>query len=382
MTFVGVAVVAVVLGLVHVLLHQRLVRATEMPQPWSRVVDAVLVAGWLAAMVGASVGRLLPTGGFRPVGFVGLSWLVVVFYLLLGLLVVGVVLLAIRVIGGVRHWSTDRLRLLVTRVMSGILAVAAVGTTIYGISEARSPQITTETVALSGLPTGFDGLRVAVVSDLHVGPARGHDFTAQVVDLVNGQRPDIVMILGDLADGRIDRVGKDLLPLANLHAPLGIYGVAGNHEEISDDVGAWMRFWRTLGITPLANERTEIRHGGSTIDLAGVYDYSAQPPYAPDLGAALRNRDAQRFVLLLAHQPNQVQESSEVGVDLQLSGHTHGGQIWPLRPIAALAAIPAVTGLDRIGPTTILTTYGAGAWGPPVRVGAPPEVVMVTLQSA
>nr|WP_064569835.1 metallophosphoesterase [Gordonia sp. LAM0048] len=379
---IGLVIAAVVLGLVHYLLHRRLVRATEIGRPWRRVIDTVLVLGWAAAVIGTSVGVLLPTGWLRPIGFVGLTWLVVVFYLLLGLAVIGVVLLVLRLVGRLRHRSTARERLLVIRTATAVLAVVASGAALYGVTEAATPRVIQQTVTLPRLPAEFDGTRVAVISDLHLGPARGAGFTQKVVDLVNEQNPDLIVVLGDLADGTISHVGEDLEPLTELRAPLGIYGVAGNHEEISDDVGAWMSYQQSLGIRPLNNERTEIRRGGAVIDLAGVYDYSAAPPYEADLDAALAGRDPQRFVLLLAHQPNQVRQAAEAGVDLQLSGHTHGGQIWPLRAAAALAADTNVTGFDQVGQTVLYTTYGAGAWGPPVRVGAPPEISILQLESS
>ncbi|WP_431817394.1 metallophosphoesterase [Gordonia jacobaea] len=373
-------IAALVLGLVHFLLHRRFVRATAASRGWGRCIDTVLVLGWVLAVVVAGVGSIFPTW-LRPVGFLGLTWLAAVFYLLVGLAIIGVVLLGIRVVGRLRHQSTNRTRLVTTRVASGCLAIVAAVTVVYGVTEAASPSVTRESLTLERLPEEFDGMRVAMVSDLHLGPARGESFTRKVVNMVNEQKPDLIVVLGDLDDGTVARVGTDLQPMADLSAPMGVYGVAGNHEEISDDTGAWMAHWKTLGINPINNERTEIRRGAASIDIAGVYDYSTGAPYAPDLSAALRGRDDQRFVLLLAHQPNQAVEASEAGVDLQLSGHTHGGQMWPLRYIVDLATTTNVTGVDHLGPTTVFTTYGSGAWGPPVRVGAPPEIAILELNA-
>ncbi len=258
----------------------------------------------------------------------------------------------------------------------------AVGTTLYGVGEAASVRVNQESVTLKRLPAEFDGLRVAVVSDLHLGPARGEAFTRTIVDMVNAERPDLIAIVGDLSDETIEHVGSDLQPLADLRAPLGVFGVSGNHEQISDDVGAWMDEWRSLGITTINNSSVEIRRGAATIDVAGVHDLSNSAPYEPDLDAAVAGRPDDRFTLLLAHQPNHVREAAAHDVDLQVSGHTHGGQMWPLRYAAAAAADTAVTGLDFYKDTTVFTTYGAGAWGPPVRVGAPPEIAILQLRSA
>ena len=179
-------------------------------------------------------------------------------------------------------------------------------------------------------------------------------------------------------DGTVAKVAPDLAPLANLRAPDGIFGVSGNHEFYADDGGKWLDVWETLGITTLRNSRTSIQHGGDTIDVVGIHDYTSPAPYEPNLTAALAGRDPNTFALLLAHEPRQAIEASEMGIDLQLSGHTHGGQMWPLRYLVPLQQ-PSVQGLDRVGNTVLYTTRGAGAWGPPVRVGAPPEITVLEL---
>lgn len=140
--------------------------------------------------------------------------------------------------GRLRHQSTNRTRLVTTRVASGCLAIVAAVTVVYGVTEAASPSVTRESLTLERLPEEFDGMRVAMVSDLHLGPARGESFTRTVVNMVNEQKPDLIVVLGDLDDGTVARVGTDLQPMADLSAPMGVYGVAGNHEEISDDTGA------------------------------------------------------------------------------------------------------------------------------------------------
>ena len=372
-------IAAVVLGLVHLLLHRRLVRAPGLSGRWALFLDGLLLAGWLLALIGTLVGAEISTDRWRPLAFVGLTWLAVVFYLLLGLAVLGVVLFILRASARLRGRPDDHTRRRFLQVATGGVVTVAVVTTVYGVSEAASPRVVHQTVALPGLPEEFRGLRVAVVSDLHVGPARGVEFTRRVVDLVNREHPDLIAVVGDLADGTVALVGDDLQPLADLDAPLGVYAVSGNHEQISDDVGDWMQHWNTLGLTVLNNSRVEVERGQSAIDVAGVYDYSNNAPYEPDLAAALHGRTTDRFVLLLAHQPNQIGEAAAAGVDLQVSGHTHGGQMWPLRTVVEWVHDTEVTGIDTVGETTLFTTYGAGAWGPPVRVAAPPEIAILEL---
>ncbi|MGW0036224.1 metallophosphoesterase [Gordonia sp. NPDC003376] len=372
---------AVALALITFWLHRRLVRAPRLPRPASVVVDAALIVLWALAVLGIATGRVLDPATFRPAASVGLTWLATVFYLVLGLAVVGIGSLITRGVLRVADASERGAagRLLGLQVATGIVVVGAVSTTIYGVVEANSPRVTHTRVELADLPEEFDGMRIALISDLHIGPARDRDFASRVVDLVDAENPDLIAVGGDLTDGTVAKVGDEIAPLARLRAPLGVFGVSGNHEYYSDDGGRWLDAWDRLGIHTLRNQRVEIIRGGARIDVAGIYDATAPEPYEPDLGKALDGQEPGRFTLLLAHQPKQAIEASDHGVDLQLSGHTHGGQLWPIRYLVPLQQ-PSVTGLDRIGDTTLYTTRGAGAWGPPVRVGAPPEVTILELR--
>ncbi|MFZ2172463.1 MAG: metallophosphoesterase [Rhodococcus sp. (in: high G+C Gram-positive bacteria)] len=375
-----ILVFAVLLAFVTWWLHRRLVRATGLGRPWSLVADASLVALWAAAVVGTGTGEVFDTGWARPAGFLGWVWLGALLYLILGLLVLSLWSLCGRLVARLRRGEkpVDESRRRTLRIASAVVVLAAVGTAGYGVAEAASPRIVRVRVPLRRLPAEFDGVRVALVTDLHVGPARGAGFTRNVVNAVTAEEPDLITLVGDLVDGTVARVSSDLDPLARLDAPLGVYGVSGNHEFYSDDAGRWLDVWERLGIRTLRNERVTLTRGGSSIDLAGVHDYSSPKPYEPDLPAALAGRDPSKLVVLLAHQPRQVLEASDLGVDLQLSGHTHGGQMWPLGYLVGLQQ-PSVTGLDRFRNTVLYTTFGVGAWGPPVRVGAPPEITILEL---
>lgn len=363
------------------IVHRRYVRATRLPRPWSRVADAVLVAMWVLSLIGIGSGELFDPDWARVPGFIGLTWLAVVMYLLLGTMIIGAVTVGIRLVMAVRRRPSTPLRLRVTRVGSTVVAIGAVVTVGYGTVEAAQPQVTETTIVMDRLPSEFDGIRIALVSDLHVGPSRGSNFVQNVVDQVNAQSPDLVVLDGDLIDGTVDLVGSDLSPLTELSAPLGVFGVSGNHEFYAGDGGKWMDLWDSLGVTVLRNEHRTVEQAGASIDVAGINDATAPAPFEPNLSAALEGRDAERFVLLLAHQPLQAFEASEMGVDFQVSGHTHGGQIWPLRYLVPLQQ-PTVEGLDTIGNTIIYTTRGAGTWGPPVRVAAPPEISMLQLTTS
>ncbi|QNG18718.1 metallophosphoesterase [Rhodococcus triatomae] len=373
---IRLAVVAAFLAVISYLLYRRLIRATGIPRPWSTVATTALIVLWASAVVGIGAGDVFETSWSRPAGFVGWVWLAAVLYLVLGITAIGAVSWLWH--RARRTEPVDPSRRNVLRASSAALVIAAVGAAAYGVGEAARPQVVHVQVPLERLPDGFVGTRIALVTDLHVGPARGESFTREVVDLVNAQNPDLVALSGDLVDGTVAKIAPDLEPLGDLHAPLGVFGVSGNHEFYADDGGRWLDVWDTLGIRTLRNERVALSREGSVIDVAGVHDYSSEDPYRPDLPAALVDRDPSRFVLLLAHQPKQAPEAGELGVDLQVSGHTHGGQMWPLGYLVPLQQ-PSVTGLDTFGDAVLYTSRGVGTWGPPVRVATPPEITILEL---
>jgi predicted MPP superfamily phosphohydrolase len=240
----------------------------------------------------------------------------------------------------------------------------------------RGPRVKRVTVPLAKLPRSAHGFRIAVVSDIHLGPLLGRGFAQKVVDTINATQPDLIAVVGDLVDGSVKNLGPAAAPLAGLKARHGSYFVTGNHEYFSG-AQQWLEEVRTLGIHPLENARTEL----AGFDLAGVNDLQGESEgQGPDFGKALGDRDTTRACVLLAHQPVQIHEAVKHGVDLQLSGHTHGGQLWPGNFIAA-AANPTVAGLERYGDTELYVSRGAGAWGPPTRVGAPSDITIVQLAS-
>ncbi|MGJ0118679.1 metallophosphoesterase [Williamsia sp. MIQD14] len=373
-------VVGVLLVLITVVLHRRFVRSTRLSRRVAIGADVVLVVAGILALIGFGSGSAFDPAWSRWPAFAGWTWMAVVLYLVLGTVVLGVITLVMRLVHAARGGDSTSIRLRTTRIGSAVVVVASVAAVGYGLLEAAHPRVTRTTVALDRLPAAFAGTSVALVSDLHAGPSRGVGFVREVVDRINAQRPDMVILDGDLIDGTVEHVGSDLAPLRDLSAPLGVFAVSGNHEFYAGDGGRWLDLWDSLGVNVLRNERATVTRDGAQIDVAGINDATAPAPHEPDLTAALAGRDPSRFVLLLAHQPLQAHEASDAGVDMQVSGHTHAGQIWPLRYLVPLQQ-PTVEGLDTIGDTTIYTTRGAGAWGPPVRVGAPPEIAMLTLAS-
>ncbi|MFI8424312.1 metallophosphoesterase [Streptomyces sp. NPDC085479] len=269
-------------------------------------------------------------------------------------------------------------RLFVARVVGGAAAAVAAGTVANGAYGVLSgPRVKRVTVPLAKLPRAAHGYRIAVVSDIHLGPILGRAHSQRIVDAINATQPDLIAVVGDLVDGTVENLGSAAEPLARLRARHGSFFVTGNHEYFSG-ADAWVDHVRDLGMRPLRNERLEIPAG---FDLAGVDDVAGESEgQGPDFGRALGDRDRSRAAVLLAHQPIVIDDAVAHGVDLQLSGHTHGGQLWPGNFLAELAN-PTVAGLERYGDTQLYVSRGAGAWGPPVRVGAPSDITIVQLAS-
>ncbi|MFC9236667.1 metallophosphoesterase [Streptomyces decoyicus] len=268
-------------------------------------------------------------------------------------------------------------RLFLARAVAAGASLAATAAVGYGTATTlRGPTVKRVTVPLAKLPRAAHGFRIAVVSDIHLGPILGRAHTRRVVETINRTDPDLVAIVGDLVDGSVTNLAPAAEPLRGLRSRHGAYFVTGNHEYYSG-AAPWVDHIRELGIHPLENARTEL----PGFDLAGVNDVTGQTEHAgPDYDLALGGRDPSRAVVLMAHQPVTIHDTVRFGVDLQLSGHTHGGQMWPFTYVAA-ATNPTVAGLERYGDTQLYVTRGAGAWGPPVRLGAPPDVTVVELAS-
>ncbi|HEX8628282.1 MAG TPA: metallophosphoesterase, partial [Catenuloplanes sp.] len=272
-------------------------------------------------------------------------------------------------------------RLLLARGAAIFAGLTAAGLTGYGVRTALGPpQLDRVRIGLAKLPRAMDGTRIALVSDIHLGPLLGRAHTQRIVDTINALDVDVVAVVGDLVDGSVAELGAAAAPLADLRARHGSFFVTGNHEYFSG-FQEWVDEVARLGLRPLRNERVEIAARGGVLDLAGVNDINGEEyGDGPDFARALGDRDPTRATVLLAHQPVQAREAARFGVDLQLSGHTHGGQMVPFNLLVGVAQ-PVVSGLGTVDGTQVYVTNGAGFWGPPVRVGAPPQVTLVELRS-
>jgi uncharacterized protein len=270
-----------------------------------------------------------------------------------------------------------------SRLVAGFVVATAVVLLIWGFGQAmRIPRIRRVEVTIDGLGQGLDGLRVAVITDTHYGPIDRSRWSSGVVARVNELDADVVCHVGDIADGTVDIREHQARPLASVRAASARVYVTGNHEYFSEAQG-WLDYMESIGWAALHNRHVVVERGGDRLVVAGVDDATAKgsgmPGHGADLDAALAGADRALPVLLLAHQPKQVAHASRAGVALQVSGHTHGGQIWPFNFLVRLDQ-PVVQGLSRHGDTALYTSRGTGFWGPPFRVFAPSEITLLTLR--
>jgi predicted MPP superfamily phosphohydrolase len=246
----------------------------------------------------------------------------------------------------------------------------------------RPPALRRVEVELRRWPRALDGLRIVQISDVHVGSLLGRRFAASLVERVNALDADLVAVTGDLVDGSVHHLADDVAPLRGLRARHGVFFVTGNHDHYSG-ADEWVGMARSLGMRVLRNERVAIETRGAVFDLAGVEDHHAHlvsGTHAEDLPSALSGRDPSRPVILLAHDPSTFKQASRLGVDLQLSGHTHGGQIFPFGLLVRLV-IPFVAGLYQRGASLLYVSRGTGFWGPPMRLLAPAEITELVLRA-
>jgi predicted MPP superfamily phosphohydrolase len=272
-----------------------------------------------------------------------------------------------------------------SRIVAGLVMVVVVGLVGWGVREAmRTPRVRATDVTLPRLGAGLDGTTVVVLADTHYGPINRARWSARLADAVNALEPDIVCHAGDIADGTVDMRREQAAPLGTIRAALARVYVTGNHEYFGQ-AQTWLDHLTELGWQSLHNQHVVVTRGGDRLVLAGIDDVTARhsglPGHGADLASALAGVDENLPVLLVAHQPRQITQAVEAGVDLQVSGHTHGGQIWPFHYLVRVDQ-PTVQGLSRHGDRTQLyTSRGAGFWGPPLRIFAPSEITLLTLRN-
>ena len=385
--FLFFAVVLTLAGSLHYYVWARLVRDLALPMSWHRGLSAVVVALFLTIPVTFTLARSHRFENMRPVLLTTFGWMGLLFIIVMLLAVVDVSRLGLGLVGRFLVDSAPEdpeRRLTVSRMLGvGVALIAGGASTVAARSGLTELVVKRVTTPLGRLPEAMSGTTVAQLTDLHVGATIQRGFIERVVRETNALEPDVIAITGDLVDGSVDQLRQHVAPLAQLRAKYGVYFVTGNHEYYA---GAedWCAELGRLGIRVLRNERVPIGLGDESFDLAGVDDYSAHRfgrGHGADLARALEGRDPSRELLLLAHQPRQIFEADRLGVGLQLSGHTHGGQIFPWSLFVRLQQ-PVVSGLHRFGRALVYVSNGTGYWGPPMRLGAPAEITLLTLTRA
>jgi predicted MPP superfamily phosphohydrolase len=351
-------------GALHLYIGARLV--PMLPLAAGIVLALLLLASAVLIPAGLLARRML-----RPPAADRLTWVGMLFMGLFSSLLVLTLLREIALIAFHLAGGPD------LSVASGIaVPVLALALTAIGFLNARLPaRVKRVTIPLPNLDQGLAGFRIVQISDIHVGPTIKAKYLQAIVDRVNALEPDVVAITGDLVDGSVAELGAHVAPLAALRARHGVFFVTGNHEYYSG-VHGWVDELRRLGIRVLHNEHVVLHHGDAPLVLAGVTDYSGHhfdPAHRSDPAAALAGAPAGAPRVLLAHQPRTAAAAAQAGFDLQLSGHTHGGQFLPWSFFVPLQQ-PYTAGLHQLGRLTIYVSRGTGYWGPPKRLGAPSEI--------
>src|SRR6266436_1775271 len=263
------------------------------------------------------------------------------------------------------------------RSIAVVLFGLAFFTSVYGFMNAAWIRVKRITVKLPNLPEAWRGRSAALVTDLHLGNVRGAAFTRRIVARLQRLQPDAVFISGDMFDGTMANLERLVAPWSKLSVPHGMYFVSGNHEEFTNR-NKFLEAIGSTGIQVLNNEKVDV----DGLQIVGVHDGEAGEPQA--LSAILQSMqlDGRRPSVLLAHQPSNAVIAAQAGISLQLSGHTHGGQIWPWNWVAALVHGRFNYGLNRLGALQVFTSSGVGTWGMPMRVGTKSEIVLLRFEAA
>jgi predicted MPP superfamily phosphohydrolase len=376
--FISVIVTVLIGG--HLYIAQRLVLDPQLPSPWRSTLLAVLAALFATLLLQPIAERRWSRALSRLVAWPASLWMGLAFLLLTLVTFSDVTWLLLGAAAPLEASGFTG----ITAARARALSIAGIGVLVGLVAvrgALRPPVIRRIELLLPRWPHALDGFRIVQISDVHIGPILDRRFAAQVVARANALAPDLIAITGDLVDGSVRRVGDEVAPFADLRARHGVFFVTGNHDHYSG-ADAWAEHLRSLGMTVLRNQHVRIGDEGASFDLAGVEDHHAAMfggSLREDLPGALAERDPQRAVVLLAHDPATFREAANLGVDLQLSGHTHGGQIWPFAYLVRLST-PYVAGLYREAGTQLYVSRGTGFWGPVMRLFAPAEITEIILR--
>lgn len=373
-----IAVLSAVLLGGHLYLARRLALQPEPPELLRQALLALIAAGAAVLVAQPLAERLGPRALARWIAWPASLWMGFAFYLAVATLAtdaLGAIMGAAAAGGGPAAVTAARVQAV------AVFAVALLAGGVGLRTALAPPALRRLEILLPRWPSALDGFRIVQLSDLHIGPLLDRRFAAHLAERCNALEPDLVAVTGDLVDGSVRHLEAEVAPLAALRARHGVYYVTGNHDHYSG-ADAWVACVGRLGWQVLRNRHVTIGDGGAAFDLAGVEDHHAHLVSATqreDLDAALAGRDAERACVLLAHDPATFAAAARRGVDLQLSGHTHGGQIWPFRYLVRLST-RWVAGHYRLGASQIYVSRGTGFWGPAMRLFAPAEITEIVLR--
>ena len=372
-----------IIGLTHFYFALRLVLLPDIPSPLAEILIGTIALLGVTLFIRPVADRFLGERVLRAISWPAFAWMGVGFFLLVFFLGSDVVFWLL----GQAAWAIGEpspASALSDRGRAEVVAAAALAFSAWGLFLALGPSALRRLeVAISGWPAALEGFRIVQISDIHIGPLLRRRFADRIVQRVNALGPDLIAITGDLVDGSVEELAPEVEPFRRLAARHGTFFVTGNHDYFSR-ADPWLEKVRDLGFRVLRNERVSIGENGDSFDLAGVDDRFARffgGDHGEDLGRALEGRDATRPLVLLAHNPAVFDEAASRGVDLQLSGHTHGGQIWPFGGFVRLAT-RYIAGEYRRGRSLRYVSRGTGFWGPPMRLFKPAEIIEITLRSA
>lgn len=374
----GLTALLFMVGLVgglHVYLGFRLVAAPALGQPWTALGWVALGLLFLSIPLGFVASRRSPTSLNQALYWTSMLWLGAFGLLLTGTLVADLISAAWGLLGT----PPEGLMLARGKALGVVAVVVPALAWAYFTARGRA-RVERVKVPIARLGQGLHGLRVVQITDIHIGPTLDRHFMRRVVEQVNALKPDVIAVTGDLVDGSVRMLRDEVAPLSGLSAPLGVYYVTGNHEYYHGGA-AWAAEVSRLGLTVLHNAHRVIERAQARLVVAGVTDHEGgrlDPAHAcrPDLALEGAPRGVPR--LLLAHQPRTAFLAKGLEVDLQLSGHTHGGQIFPFMFFVKLQQ-PVIRGLATIAGVRVYTSRGTGYWGPPLRLGPAPEITELTL---
>ncbi|MDY7226132.1 metallophosphoesterase [Hyalangium rubrum] len=363
------------IGGLHAYLGVRLVSAPHLGAPWTTLGWGALGLLFVSIPLGFVASRRKPTLLNQVLYWTSMLWLGAFGLLLTATLVADLVGVAWGLFG-----TAPEPQALARGKALGVVGVVVPALAFAFLTARGRARVERVRVPIAKLGPGLDGVRVVQISDVHIGPTLDRHFLRRVVEQVNALKPDIIAVTGDLVDGSVRTLREEVAPLSGLRAELGVYYVTGNHEYYHGGA-AWAAEVARLGLTVLQNEHRVVERAQARLVVAGVTDHEGgrmDPAHAcrPDVALASAPSGVPR--LLLAHQPRTAFLARGLEVDLQLSGHTHGGQIFPFMFFVKLQQ-PVIRGLATIAGVRVYTSRGTGYWGPPLRLGPAPEITELTL---